>query len=101
VTALASLQRQLLASALDATRVGGVVAYATCSPHLNETLFVVRDLLKHRDDVELIDARPLVTRPDGSPVPDLGEGPTVQLWPHLHGTDGMFLALLRRTSRAD
>ena len=23
---------------------------------------------------------------------------TVQLWPHLHGTDGMFLALLRRTA---
>ena len=29
-------------------------------------------------------------------VPDLGDGPTVQLWPHLHGTDAMFLALLRR-----
>ncbi len=97
VTALASLQRQLITSALDATRVGGVVAYATCSPHLNETLFVVRDLLKHRDDVELVDARPLVTRPDGSPVPDLGAGPTVQLWPHRQGTDAMFLALLRRT----
>ena len=31
-------------------------------------------------------------------VPDLGDGPTVQLWPHRHGTDGMFLALLRRRS---
>ena len=29
-------------------------------------------------------------------VPDLGDGPDVQLWPHLHGTDAMFLALLRR-----
>ncbi|MEO3938752.1 transcription antitermination factor NusB [Dermatophilaceae bacterium Soc4.6] len=96
VTALATLQRELLASALDATRVGGVVAYATCSPHLNETLFVVRDVLKRRDDVELVDARPYVTRPDGSPVPDLGDGPMVQLWPHRQGTDGMFLALLRR-----
>ena len=26
----------------------------------------------------------------------LGEGPHAQLWPHLHGTDGMFLALLRK-----
>jgi 16S rRNA (cytosine967-C5)-methyltransferase len=25
-------------------------------------------------------------------VPDLGDGPTVQLWPHRHGTDGMFVA---------
>ncbi|SCF88977.1 16S rRNA (cytosine967-C5)-methyltransferase, partial [Streptomyces sp. Ncost-T6T-2b] len=23
--------------------------------------------------------------------------PDVQLWPHLHGTDAMYLALLRRT----
>jgi 16S rRNA (cytosine967-C5)-methyltransferase len=28
-------------------------------------------------------------------MPALGEGPTVQLWPHRHGTDAMFLALLR------
>ena len=41
--------------------------------------------------VELIDARPLLPG-----VPDLGERPDVQLWPHLHGTDAMYLALLRR-----
>ena len=28
----------------------------------------------------------------------LGQGPTVQLWPHRHGTDAMFLAVLRRTA---
>jgi 16S rRNA (cytosine967-C5)-methyltransferase len=27
----------------------------------------------------------------------LGEGPYAQFWPHRHGTDAMFLALLRRT----
>ena len=27
----------------------------------------------------------------------LGDGPDVQLWPHLHGTDAMYLALIRRT----
>ena len=31
LTVLTKLQRELLASALDATRVGGVVAYVTCS----------------------------------------------------------------------
>jgi 16S rRNA (cytosine967-C5)-methyltransferase len=34
---------------------------------------------------------------DGDPVPVPGEGPTAQLWPHLHDSDGMFLALVRRT----
>jgi 16S rRNA (cytosine967-C5)-methyltransferase len=28
-------------------------------------------------------------------VDALGPGPTVQLWPHRHGTDAMFCALLR------
>ena len=38
---LTRLQRELLTSALDATRPGGVVGYATCSPHLSETRFAV------------------------------------------------------------
>ncbi|MFJ5926643.1 RsmB/NOP family class I SAM-dependent RNA methyltransferase [Kitasatospora sp. NPDC092948] len=87
------LQRELLRSALDAARVGGVVGYATCSPHLAETRAVVDDVLRGREDVEWIDARPLLPG-----VPALGDGPDVQLWPHLHGTDAMYLALLRRTA---
>jgi 16S rRNA (cytosine967-C5)-methyltransferase len=72
------------------------VAYATCSPHLAETLFVVGDVTKRRDDVELLDARDFVVDAQGEPVPVPGNGPTMQLWPHVHGTDGMFLALLRK-----
>ena len=45
-------------SALDATAPGGVVAYATCSPHLAETRFVVEDVLRRRGDAEVVDARP-------------------------------------------
>ncbi|CAL9379146.1 Putative methyltransferase [Streptomyces sp. enrichment culture] len=89
----APLQRGLLRTALESVRVGGVVGYATCSPHLAETRAVVADLLKQFPDAELIDARPLL--PD---VPGLGDGPDIQLWPHLHGTDAMYLALLRRTA---
>jgi len=89
---LAPLQRGLLASALDAARPGGLVAYVTCSPHLAETTFVVADVLAGRDDVERVDARPLL-----GGLPDLGPGPDVQLWPHRHGTDAMYLALLRRS----
>ncbi|MFR9796671.1 RsmB/NOP family class I SAM-dependent RNA methyltransferase [Streptomyces sp. MS06] len=90
--AFAPLQRGLLRSALESVRVGGVVGYATCSPHLAETRAVVADVLKRFPQAELVDARPLLPG-----VPDLGEGPDVQLWPHLHGTDAMYLALIRRT----
>jgi 16S rRNA (cytosine967-C5)-methyltransferase len=91
VPALAALQRELLASALDAVRPGGLVAYVTCSPHLAETGTVVTDVLRRRPEVERVDARPMLPG-----VPDLGDGPHVQLWPHRHGTDAMYLALLQR-----
>ncbi len=96
VPGLATLQRELLTSALDATRPGGVVAYATCSPHLGETRFVVSDVVKRRPDVELVDATQLFVDREGRPIPGTGDAPFVQLWPHRHDTDGMFVALLRR-----
>ncbi|HLS73153.1 MAG TPA: rRNA small subunit methyltransferase B, partial [Actinomycetaceae bacterium] len=92
---LTALQRELLDAALQAVRPGGVVAYVTCSPHLAETTAVVTDVLKGRDDVTRLDAAAALTAVVGRPVPGVDEG-DVQLWPHLHGTDAMFLALLRR-----
>lgn len=87
---LCRLQRELLDSAADAVRVGGVVAYATCSPLRAETVEVVQAVMAQRDDLQLLDAT--ATLPQ---VSDL-RGPYVQLWPHVHGTDAMFVALLRR-----
>jgi 16S rRNA (cytosine967-C5)-methyltransferase len=98
---LVPLQRALLDRAVDLVRPGGVVLYATCSPVLAETRDVVGSVLVGRDDVKLEDAGGLLTVSTGlrADVPDCA-GPlvgTVQLWPHRHRTDAMFLALLRRS----
>lgn len=93
VPRLAGLQLALLGSAVAATRVGGVVLYATCSPHLAETVGVVGDLLHQRPELRQEDLRPFFPG-----LTQLGEGPHVQLWPHRHGTDAMFAALLRKVS---
>lgn len=89
VPALAKLQRELLASAIRLTRPGGVVLYATCSPHLAETAGVVADALR-RYPVTALDTTALL-----APATDIGDGPSAQLWPHRHGTDAMFAAALR------
>jgi 16S rRNA (cytosine967-C5)-methyltransferase len=92
---LTRLQRELLVAALRAVRPGGVVAYVTCSPHMVETQVTVSEGARRSGvEVDFVDARPLL--PPG--MPGLGAGPTVQLWPHRHGTDAMFLAVLRRTA---
>lgn len=98
VANLSELQRQLLESAIKTTRPGGLIGYATCSPHVAETTAVVDAVLDGREDVELIDARPYFRNAAGDQIDGIGAGPTVQLWPHRHGTDAMFFALLRKTS---
>jgi 16S rRNA (cytosine967-C5)-methyltransferase len=95
VAALAPLQRALLGAALDAAAPWGIVAYVTCSPHVAETRDVVADVVARRNDVQVLDAPAALPE-----VPDLRcpepYGAFAQFWPHRHGTDAIFLALLQR-----
>jgi 16S rRNA (cytosine967-C5)-methyltransferase len=93
VLGLAGLQRGLLNAALDSARPGGVVAYVTCSPHVAETREVVTAVAASRGDVTILDAPAVLAE-----VPGLrsSEPRFAQFWPHRHGTDAIFLALLRR-----
>ena len=95
VAALGELQRSLLRTAINAARPGGVIAYVTCSPHVAETHAVVGQVTAARGDVLLLDAPALLGE-----VPDLAcpapGGLYAQFWPHLHGTDAIFLALLQK-----
>lgn len=92
---LTRLQRELLVAAIEAARPGGVVAYVVCSPHVVETRVTVAEARRRSaHQTTLLDAREML--PEG--MPELGDGPEVQLWPHRHGTDAMYLALLRRAA---
>ena len=99
IAALGDLQRSLLMSAIEATRPGGVVAYVTCSPHLAETRDVLDDVLGRREDVQALDCPAVV-----GDIPDLRcpepYSRYAQFWPHRHGTDAIFVALLRRTGQS-
>jgi 16S rRNA (cytosine967-C5)-methyltransferase len=85
---LVDLQKKLLIKAIKVTRSGGVVAYTTCSLHPRETVEVV-DFAQRIMSFTLVDATEIL-----SWVP-MQAGPFVHLWPHIHGTDGMFLAILK------
>jgi 16S rRNA (cytosine967-C5)-methyltransferase len=88
---LTKLQRELLLTAIELTRPGGVIGYVVCTPHLSETVGLVADVIR-KTGVTALDTRE--SFPPG--MPGLGAGPYVQLWPHRHGTDAMFCALLRK-----
>jgi 16S rRNA (cytosine967-C5)-methyltransferase len=94
---LVKLQRELFESAWKALEPGGVLAYVTCSPHLSETTAQVSWAQgKFKDQIELLNANSVLNGIN----PELGLDEklfTAQLWPHVHGTDAMFLALLRKS----
>lgn len=92
---LGRLQRALLRAALDSARPGGSVAYVTCSPHLAETRAVVTDVLASRPDAVPLDAPAVLAEVPGLACPP-PHARFAQFWPHRHGTDAIFLALLRR-----
>ena len=103
IAALRPLQTELLVSALMAVRIGGVVGYVTCSPHMAETTVVVDDAIrqakKHGLAVAKIDAASALKNVVLAQMRDrIAERPDLaaQLWPHVHHSDAMFLALLRR-----
>ncbi|WP_084101930.1 RsmB/NOP family class I SAM-dependent RNA methyltransferase [Demequina sp. NBRC 110051] len=88
---LVDLQHALIAHAGSLLAEGGVLAYVTCSPVLAETLDVVRD-----SGLVTLDTRLAVASATGTEPSEWGSGPHVQLWPHAHGTDAMFIQLLTR-----
>lgn len=90
---LTALQRDLLRSALAAVRPGGAVGYVTCSPVPAETRDVVTDVAASVPGVEILDAPAVLSN-----VPGIRAANPLfaQLWPHRHGTDAIFIALLRR-----
>jgi 16S rRNA (cytosine967-C5)-methyltransferase len=100
VPQLTALQSELVTAGLEALRPGGILAYVTCSPHLAETTGVLADVRREWGDrVEELDARAVLQglsrTPLDLPAPADGSG-RAQLWPHRHGTDAMFISLLRR-----
>jgi 16S rRNA (cytosine967-C5)-methyltransferase len=97
VAGLGALQSRLLASALDALRPGGLLAYVTCSPHAAETKAIVSSALRTATGIERIDTPAVLQSIVTEPL-DLPEATHVQLWPHRHGTDAMFIQLLTKVT---
>ena len=91
---LTNLQRELLHAAISVLSDGGVLGYATCSPHLAETTAQVNDVLRKYPQLEQVDVSSLL--PEN--LHDAVRAKSLSLWTHIHGTDAMFMALFRKKS---
>jgi 16S rRNA (cytosine967-C5)-methyltransferase len=87
LTTLAGRQLRLLEASADLVRPGGRLVYSVCTFPRTETDAVCEELLRARSDL--------------APIATAGpEGPAERhrLWPHRHGSDGMFVASFSRSS---
>lgn len=89
---LTQLQRELVVSAMKALNPGGLLGYATCSPHLAETSIQIADLKKKDSDLLQIDVEQYLPENLKSAIRD----GAMSLWTHIHGTDSMYLALFQK-----
>jgi 16S rRNA (cytosine967-C5)-methyltransferase len=76
ITALTGLQKKIINTAGRYLKPRGVMVYSTCTINKQENEDIVLDFLKDNNDFEL--------------------GEMVQLFPHIDGTDGFFMAKLIR-----
>lgn len=99
VAELTALQESLLDSAVAALKPGGLLAYVTCSPHVAETRAVIASALeRHAGALASVRTADVVQALAIEPLDLAGEPELVQLWPHRHNTDAMFIALLTKRS---
>lgn len=83
---LARLQVRIAVGAASLLRPGGVLVYSACTFPSAETAGVCRALVEGVPDL----------RPEPFPGPDGNAVTEARLWPHIHGTDVMFVARFRR-----
>ena len=89
---LTQLQRELIDSAIKALNPGGVLGYATCSPHLAETSIQVADIKKKHAELTQVSVAEYLPENLNEATRD----GAMSLWTHKHGTDAMYLALFRK-----
>ena len=97
LSALMDLQKQLLEAAWLSLLPGGLLAYVTCSPHLSETTAQIawfENKFKHQ--FEFVNSNHLLNGINSDLQLD-ESFQTTKLWPHIHNTDAMFLALISKS----
>ena len=91
---LAAKQARILKSAATLVKPGGRLVYATCSVLREENEAIVESFLESHPQFALGDAAAELKRANVA----LDTGAMLKLYPHVHGCDGFFAAILDRAA---
>lgn len=87
ISALPNTQLSILRNVSSYLKKGGNLLYSTCTVMENENEEIIQSFLKSDDS--------FVTEPFSLPVGEAPQG-HITLWPHIHDTDGFFIAKLKK-----
>jgi len=88
-------QRAILESAASLVKPGGRLVYGTCSLLKEENEDIVAAFLASHPDFHMVPAHEVLAR-QGMKIPGCDE--YLRLFPHVHGTDGFFAAVMERAA---
>ena len=86
---LTSMQKVILDNAKHYVKTGGIIIYSTCTIGRDENLNIISDFLKENKEFSLLGFEGAI---DSLENFDTAKEGYLQLFPHIHGTDGFFIA---------
>jgi len=100
---ISKTQKQLLETALQILKPGGVLVYSTCSLEPEENELVIHDFLEKNpaaalEKIDIKIGEPGLTTVFGKKLsPEIAK--CKRLWPHKTGTQGFFIAKIRKINK--
>lgn len=88
---LTAIQWKLLTNAVKLLKESGEIIYSTCSIMIEENELLIKKFLESYPEFSLVPVSPFIGVPGF-----LGLADTQRLFPHLHNTEGFFIAKLKR-----
>lgn len=93
---LVRLQEELLSAACHVVAPGGLLAYVTCTPSVEETTGILSSVMTGRSDFVPVAVGPIIRSVTNGEMELSEDEPYVQLWPHVNNTDAMFISIFER-----
>jgi 16S rRNA (cytosine967-C5)-methyltransferase len=92
VESLIDIQSSILNVSSGYVKSGGKLIYSTCTLNIEENLNQVRKFLERNSQFKL----KAIELPHGKLISETQESGYIELYPHIHGTDGFFIANMVR-----
>ena len=85
---LSKLQYDIINVVKSYVKAGGVLLYSTCTIERKENIDLINRFLRENPEFKLLDISDMIKGKEN--LNTLNEG-YIQLYPHIHGTDGFFI----------